>query len=126
MNLQQRFNDFYNDLVNAGLDINITFKTAITIVRDGIGIQLTDDWLIVVAIDEFNKILSHFENEPDHLFLSKLSQILGSVMCNPPEHTNVVGLMADTTAVTINSIFCETSHDRISICFSPLNIHEHF
>ncbi|GBC02273.1 hypothetical protein RclHR1_04530015 [Rhizophagus clarus] len=73
----------------AEIDINITFKLALTIVHEGLGIKLTDDWLIIVAIDEFNKILTHFENDTGRRFLSKLSQILGSVMCNPPEHTTV-------------------------------------
>ncbi|PKY48124.1 hypothetical protein RhiirA4_463605 [Rhizophagus irregularis] len=118
------FDDFANDLKKAEIDINITFKFALTIVRKGLGIQLTDNWLIVIAIDEFNKILTHFENDTGRRFLSKLSQILGSVMCNPPEHTTVVGLMAGTMVVAINSIFRESSHDRISMCLSPLNIYE--
>ncbi|CAB5364348.1 unnamed protein product [Rhizophagus irregularis] len=120
----RKFDDFANDLKKAEIDINITFKFALTIVCEELGIQLTDNWLIVIAIGKFNKILTHFENDTSRRFLSMLSQILGSVMCNPPEHTTVIGLMAGTMVVTINSIFRELSYDRISMCFSSLNIYE--
>jgi len=32
--------------------------------------------------------------------------------------------MAGTTVTTINSIFRELAHDKVSMCLSPLNVNE--
>nr|CAG8513057.1 11381_t:CDS:1 [Entrophospora candida] len=117
--------DFVMDLKEAGFQYDdITLREAITIARKGLNIQPTSNWLLVISIDEFNKIITNFENDRGHKFLSKISQILGSVMCNPPEYTTVLGLMAGTMATTINTVFRESSHLTMSMRLSPLSENE--
>ncbi|CAJ0848691.1 9431_t:CDS:2 [Entrophospora sp. SA101] len=117
--------DFVMDLKEAGFQYDdITLREAITIARKGLNIQPTSNWLLVISIDEFNKIITNFENDRGHKFLSKISQILGSVMCNPPEYTTVLGLMAGAMATTINTVFRESSHLTMSMRLSPLSENE--
>ncbi|CAJ0871253.1 11122_t:CDS:2, partial [Entrophospora sp. SA101] len=118
----RRFDNFVADLTGAGSNnVHMTLEKAIKIACKGLGVLDTDNWLIVVAIDEFDQILDRFEGDTGRKFLSELIKVLGVVVCQPPTQTTVIGLLAGTMATTMNAIFRESYHETMSVRLSPLN-----
>ncbi|CAJ0871242.1 11121_t:CDS:2 [Entrophospora sp. SA101] len=118
----RRFDNFVADLTGAGSNnVHMTLEKAIKIACKGLGVLDTDNWLIVVAIDEFDQILDRFEGDTGRKFLSELIKVLGVVVCQPPTQTTVIGLLAGTMATTMNAIFCESYHETMSVRLFPLN-----